>query len=241
MFAGRQSPGGADVIAGVTAALHTAQQHSCRVTSKFLGFVGGTAGFYAKKFVELDEATVYSYKYTGGFELLGRSADKFDKYEEIFRISNELQLDGLILVGGTITATHGAYLAEYLAAQKSPLVISCVPSSMGGSFKNQFLEQPLGFDSTAKATARLVGNTAIDGSSARKYYYFLRSMEDCNGGSHLSLEVYYLDLFVFHLEGTIVFTRKSIERWRWSCSWRTSSLQRLLADTSCRWRRTMLL
>ncbi|CAK8986258.1 Pyrophosphate--fructose 6-phosphate 1-phosphotransferase (6-phosphofructokinase [Durusdinium trenchii] len=59
---------------------------------------------------------------------------------------------------------------------------------------NEFVEASLGFDSNAKAMAQLVGNTAIDGSSARKYYYFLKLMDGSTTGgkvptSHVALEV----------------------------------------------------
>lgn len=57
-----------------------------------------------------------------------------------------------------------------------------------------FVEACIGFDSSAKAMAQLVGNTAIDGSSARKYYYFLKMMDGSSTGgkipsSHVALEV----------------------------------------------------
>lgn len=59
---------------------------------------------------------------------------------------------------------------------------------------NEFVEACIGFDSSAKAMAQLVGNTAIDGSSARKYYYFLKMMDGSSTGgktatSHVALEV----------------------------------------------------
>lgn len=37
-------------------------------------------------------------------------------------------------------------------------------------------ESAVGFDTAVKAYSQLVGNTAIDGASARKYWYFMRVM-----------------------------------------------------------------
>lgn len=34
----------------------------------------------------------------------------------------------------------------------------------------------MGFDTAVKVYSQLVGNTAIDGASARKYWYFMRLM-----------------------------------------------------------------
>ncbi len=184
LLCGRQAPGGHDAIVG----LYEYIKRASKGGAKLLGFVGGTEGFYAKQTVELDDAVIASYRHTGGFEVLGRSRDKFDKYELIEKNCRELGLRGLVVVGGTISCTYASYAAEHLAQKGSATTVVAIPSSMGGSFSNQFLEASLGFDTNAKATARLVGNTAIDGSSARKYYYFLRTMEDVNFSSHVTLE-----------------------------------------------------
>lgn len=37
-------------------------------------------------------------------------------------------------------------------------------------------ESAVGFDTAVKVYSQLVGNTAIDGASARKYWYFMRLM-----------------------------------------------------------------
>ena len=129
-----------------------------------------------------------------------RNREEAEKITGILRKNNILSL---VLVGGVRTATSACVLAEYLEEQNnkerlahpsSPKLFNVVtvPMSQGGSFANEFIEQALGFDSTSKATARLAGNTEIDGSSARKYYYFLRTMEGGEknvNASHLTLEV----------------------------------------------------
>merc|ERR1712232_806474 len=78
--------------------------------------------------------------------------------------------------------------------QKASTAIVGIPCGIEGSMVNDFVEASVGFDSCAKAMAQLVGNTAIDGSSARKYYYFLKMMDGSTTGahlptSHLALEV----------------------------------------------------
>ncbi|CAD7963561.1 unnamed protein product [Amoebophrya sp. A120] len=188
IYCGRQTPGAADVVVGLAECLQKLEAASpAKKKVEVLGFVGGTAGFYTKSYLKLTADVLANYKKTGGFELLGRSEDRFNELDKIKAVCKELQLTGLVLVGGCTTATDACYLAENLYA--SNISVVAVPASMGGELSNAFCEQPLGFDSVTKATARLVGNTAIDGSSARKYWYFLRSMEGPTHSSHVTLEV----------------------------------------------------
>ena len=42
-------------------------------------------------------------------------------------------------------------------------------------------ESAVGFDTAVKVYSQLVGNTAIDGASARKYWYFMRLMGQVRG------------------------------------------------------------
>jgi len=174
---------------------------------RIVGFVGGSRGFFAQQMVDLTAAKVDDMRHQGGYHLFGRSQDKFCKdriqAEEIAGILKKNNITSLILVGGVRTATSACILAEYLeelnvkemqtnASKPTLFSVVAVPMSQGGSFTNEFIEQALGFDSTSKATARLAGNTEIDGSSARKYYYFLRTMEGGEknvNASHLTLEV----------------------------------------------------
>jgi 6-phosphofructokinase len=205
VFCGRQTPGGHDLVAGLWDMCNGKKCGSPAV--RIVGFVGGSRGFFAEQTVDLTAAKVDDMRHQGGYDLFGRSQDKFCKNrEEAQKIAGILRKTGvssLVLVGGVRTATSACILAEYLEEEnkkeleKNPsnpslLSVVTVPMSQGGSFTNEFIEQSLGFDSTSKATARLAGNTEIDGSSARKYYYFLRTMEGGEknvNASHLTLEV----------------------------------------------------
>ncbi|CAK0886682.1 unnamed protein product [Prorocentrum cordatum] len=134
---------------------------------------------------------------TGGIELLGRTQDQLAGSEErmaaILASCRKSELSGLILLGGTRTATDAARLAEYFASQKASTSVVLVPCGIENSLLNPFVEATLGFDTAAKTVAQIVANTCTDGASARKYYYFLRCMDGSSTGlectSHLSLEV----------------------------------------------------
>jgi len=191
VFCGRQAPGCHDFLCGLVDMLESSEG------SKVLGFVGGTKGLFEKQAVELTPELCKAYAGTGGLELLGRTVDRLktdDELEKARAACIELGLKGLVLVGGARTNTDVAYLAESFRKEKVPTAVIGVPCGIEGNMVNEFVEASIGFDSAAKAVAQLVGNTAIDGSSARKYYYFLRLMDGASTGgrissSHLALEV----------------------------------------------------
>jgi len=190
VFCGRQAPGCHDLLCGLTDMLET----EAGVT--VLGFVGGTRGLFAKQAIELTPDVCKPFRYAGGLELLGRTVDRINSPEDLKQAKDtcvEMGLSGLVLVGGARTQTDAAYLAEYLRKQEVDTAVVGVPVGMEGSMINEFVEASLGFDSAAKGMAHLVGNTAIDGSSARKYYYFLKLMDGSATGckvptSHVAVE-----------------------------------------------------
>jgi len=191
VFCGRQAPGCHDLLCGMVDMLAKAED------SKVLGFVGGTRGLFSKQVVELTPELCHAYAGTGGLELLGRTVDRIKSEAELqqaFDACEELGLTGLVLIGGARTNTDAAYVAEHFKRRSAQAAVVGVPCGIEGNMVNEFVEASIGFDSAAKAMAQLVGSTAIDGSSARKYYYFLRIMDGAMIGgkissSHLALEV----------------------------------------------------
>eukprot|EP00928_Gymnodinium_smaydae_P016774 TRINITY_DN1634_c0_g1_i1.p1 TRINITY_DN1634_c0_g1~~TRINITY_DN1634_c0_g1_i1.p1 ORF type:complete len:1218 (+),score=330.49 TRINITY_DN1634_c0_g1_i1:532-3654(+) len=188
VFCGRQAPGCHDLLGGLV--------DMVQGSGKVLGFVGGTRGLFAQQSVELTPELCQAYRATGGLELLGRTVDRMKSDEELASVEKackDLGLTGLVLVGGSRTNTDAAYLSEYLRKRGTQTAVVGVPCGIEGSMVNEFVETSIGFDSSAKAMASLVGNTAIDGSSARKYYYFLKLMDGSSTGgrmptSHVALE-----------------------------------------------------
>eukprot|EP00931_Biecheleriopsis_adriatica_P000701 TRINITY_DN1007_c0_g1_i1.p1 TRINITY_DN1007_c0_g1~~TRINITY_DN1007_c0_g1_i1.p1 ORF type:complete len:1195 (-),score=327.24 TRINITY_DN1007_c0_g1_i1:52-3636(-) len=191
VFCGRQAPGCHDVVCGLVDMLPQS------MGNKVLGFVGGTQGLFTKQAVELTPEICEAFRGSGGLEMLGRTVDRIKSKEELEMVQKacqDLSLDGLVLVGGARTNTDAAYLGEFLKSQKVETAVVGIPCGIEGSMVNEFVEGALGFDSCAKAMSQLVGNTAIDGSSARKYYYFLKLMDGSTTGgkmptSHVALEV----------------------------------------------------
>eukprot|EP00435_Cladocopium_sp_Y103_P065805 s161_g27.t2 len=191
VFCGRQAPGCHDLVCGLVDMLPP------NLGNKVYGFVGGTYGLMDKQAVDLTPELCCAFCGAGGLEMLGRTVDRINTKDEKERAKStcqELDLDGLVLVGGARTNTDAAYLAEYFKQNKVKTGVVGVPCGIEGSMVNEFVEASLGFDSATKAMSELVGNTAIDGSSARKYYYFLKLMDGSTTGgrnptSHVALEV----------------------------------------------------
>ncbi len=183
VFCGRPASGAHNVIAGLHDFLKDSNSH-------ILGFVGGTRGLFNGDHVAITDEILDNYLNQGGVDLLGRSVESIltiDEMSQVCHTCEILKLDGLILIGGNQTNTDAAFLAEKFKEDGVQTCIVSVPCSVSGSMRNQFVEQAVGFDTAVKVCSQLAGNTAIDGASARKYWYFVRIMGQ--DSSHSTLEV----------------------------------------------------
>ncbi|CAL0301450.1 unnamed protein product [Lupinus luteus] len=98
VFSGRQSPRGHNVIWGLHNALKIHSPHSVS-----LGFLGGSEGLFAQKTLEMTDEIISTYKNQGGCDLLGRTKDQIRTEEQAnaaLAASNNLKLDGLVIIGG---------------------------------------------------------------------------------------------------------------------------------------------
>eukprot|EP00968_Pinguiococcus_pyrenoidosus_P025934 scaffold7039_cov255-Pinguiococcus_pyrenoidosus.AAC.18 len=183
-FCGRQSPGGHNILCGLMKAVEARADGS-----QLLGFVGGTGGIMHRSFIQLTSQYLDKFLNMGGYQALGRTVDRLrgDAALNAVEACRELDLDGLVLVGGSRTATDAAFLAEGMEKAEVKTVVVHVPCGADGRMSNQFVPCSVGFDTMSRVTASLVGNLAVDGASARKYYYFVRVI----GGeaSHIAVEV----------------------------------------------------
>ncbi|KAJ1289144.1 hypothetical protein BS78_02G142300 [Paspalum vaginatum] len=184
LFSGRQSPGGHNVIWGTYDAMKAQNPHNV-----LLGFIGGTEGLFAKETMEMTDDVLSSYKNQGGFDLLGRTVDQIRTTEQVnaaVAACCDLNLDGLIIIGGVISNSDAAQLAETFMKRNCKTKVIGVPVTLSGDLKNQFVETTVGFDTVSKVNSQLISNVCLDAVSAGKYYYFVRLM----GGkaSHVALE-----------------------------------------------------
>uniref|UniRef100_A0A453JVF9 Phosphofructokinase domain-containing protein n=1 Tax=Aegilops tauschii subsp. strangulata TaxID=200361 RepID=A0A453JVF9_AEGTS len=184
VFSGRQSPGGHNVVWGLHDALKAYNPHSI-----LYGFIGGTEGLFANKTLEITDDVLASYKNQGGFDLLGRSIDQIRSSKQVsaaMTTCQNLNLDGLVIVGGVTSNSDAAQLAETLVQKNCKTKVVGVPVSLNGDLKNQFVETTVGFDTVCKVNSQLISNVCLDAISAGKYYYFVRLMG--RKASHVALE-----------------------------------------------------
>lgn len=183
VFCGRQSSGGHNVITGVFDYLKQLNPNN-----KIYGFIGGTSGLFEGSYVEIKEETLKLYRNTGGYDLLGRSADKIseDDYDRVIQSCKQLDLSGLVLIGGAYTATDATLLTEFLLNSGVKTRIVVVPCDYSRDLKNNFVETTVGFDTYCRTVSSLIGNICTDARSAAKYYHFIRLLG--RSPSHVILE-----------------------------------------------------
>jgi len=181
-FVGSPASGALSLLKGL------AEYVSGFADSKVVVFIGGAVGLKSGASVELTSDLLSVYSNQGGLAPFGSSTERVtpEDYAAVQGSLEAAQLNGLVLVGGAEALTDAAYLAEYFKAQSVPIKVLAAPSCSGYSLRNSFIEAPLGADTTSKTLGQLSGNLAIDGASARKYWYFMTI--DGYGSSLLTLE-----------------------------------------------------
>jgi len=179
LFSGGQAPGGHNVIAGLRDAIGKG--------GTLLGFLGGPSGILENKFVDLKD--VDSFRNSGGFDLIGSGRTKIESDEQLrqsLKVVTELNLDGLVIIGGDDSNTNAALMAEYFLQHRCKTAVVGVPKTIDGDLKNSFVQTSFGFDTASKVYSELIGNICRDALSAKKYYHFIRLMG--RSASHIALE-----------------------------------------------------
>lgn len=183
VFCGRQSSGGHNIITGLFDYIHQMNPNS-----KLIGFIGGTSGLFEGSCVELTAEKLSLYRNTGGYDLLGRSADKIseDDYSRVVATCTKCNLNGLVLIGGAYTATDATLLTEFFLNTGVKTRVVVVPCDYSRDLKNHFIETTVGFDTYCRTVSQLIGNICTDSRSAAKYYHFIRLLG--RSPSHVVLE-----------------------------------------------------
>lgn len=205
VFSGGQASGGHNVIAGLFDALH-ALNDKC----KLFGFLGGPSGILEKKFIEITNSLLNEFRNQGGFDLIGSGRTKIESDEQFIAAEKavlELDLDGLVIIGGDDSNTNAALLAEYFLQRGVKTKVAGVPKTIDGDLRGKFLEISFGFDTACKIYSEMIGNIARDALSAKKYYHFIKLMG--RSASHIALECALATHPNFTLLGEEVITKKS--------------------------------
>lgn len=184
----RQSPGVLNVLWGLHERLKT-------IRGKCLAFLG-LRGLINKEFIEVTDELLELFLNQGGCELTGRSTRHSlgsKANQEAVRLTCEqLMLDGLVMPGSAFAMSESALLAEYFLARQCRTSIIGVPATGSNNLAGEFIETCVGFDSSTKVYAALIGNVLTDAASMPKYWHFVRLM-----GRQPSFEVRKALLFLF--------------------------------------------
>ncbi len=184
VFSGGQAPGGHNVISGLFDALKRLNPKS-----QLYGYLNGPSGVVDCKYIELTKESVDSYRNLGGFDLIGSGRTKIETDEQLEKsliCAKDLQLDGIVIIGGDDSNTNAAILAEYFKKKNISTSVVGVPKTIDGDLKSFEVEISFGFDTACKVYSELIGNIAKDAISAKKYYHFIRLMG--RSASHIALE-----------------------------------------------------
>lgn len=186
VFSGGPAAGGHNVLTGLFDFLKRRNSDS-----ELIGFIGGPSGIVGKKYMVVKESELASVRNLGGFHFLGSGRTKIETDEQLqASLQNciDLDLDGLVVVGGDDSNTNAAILAEYFKASgKCKTCVIGVPKTIDGDLRNEDIEASFGFDTATKIYANQVGNLGFDAISALKAYHFVRVMG--RDASHITLEV----------------------------------------------------
>ncbi len=184
VFSGGQASGGHNVIAGLFDALM-----ELNPKSKLFGFLNGPSGIVDNKSKEITKELLSGYRNLGGFDLIGSGRTKIETKEQLeksLKTANDLNLDGIVIIGGDDSNTNAAILAEYFVQKSCTTKVIGVPKTIDGDLKTKDIEISFGFDTACKVYSELIGNIARDALSAKKYYHFIKLMG--RSASHIALE-----------------------------------------------------
>jgi len=184
VLSGGQAAGGHNVICAIYDAIKSIHQES-----KLYGFLNGPSGIIKGKYKELTEEFLKDFRNQGGFDVIGSGRTKIEtdeQFDTAFKNVLQLQLDGLVIIGGDDSNTNAAYLAEYFLAHQLSTTVIGVPKTIDGDLQSKFVEMSFGFDTACKTYSESIGNIAKDAISNKKYYYFVKLMG--RSASHITLE-----------------------------------------------------
>ena len=184
VLSGGQAPGGHNVISGIFD-----MARAINPESKIYGFLNGPKGVFTGNYQEITNEYMDLYRNTGGFDMICSGRDKIETEQQkadSAKFCTELQLDGLIVIGGDDSNTNACVLAEYFKEKKVHTSVIGCPKTIDGDLKNEHIEVSFGFDTATKVYNELIGNICIDARSSKKYYHFIRLMG--RSASHIALE-----------------------------------------------------
>lgn len=196
VLSGGQAAGGHNVIMGLFDMLR-----KINPDSKLFGFLAGPHGIFTNNYMEIHPEYMNKFRNMGGFDMIrkyylfsnstivGSGRHKIETPEQFaasLKNVTDLDLDGLIVIGGDDSNTNACLLAEYFAKHNAKCKVIGAPKTIDGDLRNEHIQVSFGFDTATKVYSEAIGNLCSDAVSARDYYHFVRVMG--RSASHIALE-----------------------------------------------------
>ncbi len=184
MFSGGPAPGGHNVVLGL---LHGLKH--LHPESQLFGFLDSGKGLINGEHIEITDEFMLDFTNSGGFHCIGTGRTKFlegENKQKCLETVKQLQLDGLVIIGGDGSNTATALFAEYFASQNIPVSVVGIPKTIDGDLQHLFLDITFGFDSATKFYSSIISNISRDALSCKAHYHFIKLMG--RSASHVALE-----------------------------------------------------
>uniref|UniRef100_A0A0G4I797 Phosphofructokinase domain-containing protein n=1 Tax=Chromera velia CCMP2878 TaxID=1169474 RepID=A0A0G4I797_9ALVE len=172
-FAGRQAPGGLNVVSGVFDFLQ-AKMRLAGASVQCIGIMGGLLGLIHGYFMEVDAARLQLYRNQGGLDLMCRTTEHLRSEEELhacMRTVQLLELDGLVLVGGFHAIANSALMAEFFLERDIATAVVAVPMNVDNGMP--LVPVALGHDTACRVFSSIIGSIMTDAKSG-KCWFFVR-------------------------------------------------------------------
>ncbi len=73
-----------------------------------------------------------------------------EQFESVDKVIRQLDLDGLVIIGGDDSNTNAGLLAEFFASKGRKIRVIGVPKTIDGDLRNEYIEASFGFDTAVK-------------------------------------------------------------------------------------------
>ena len=116
VLSGGQASGGHNVITGIFDAMRMVASNI-----ELYGFLNGPSGIVEGKYEILTAEVIDRFRNVGGFHIIGSGRTKIETDEQMqkaLKTVQDLQLNGLVIIGGDDSNTNAAILAEVFSCSR---------------------------------------------------------------------------------------------------------------------------
>ena len=106
-----------------------------------------------EQIVMITEETFKPFRNLGGYDYLGRTHDYLrtpEEQQQAAKICQNLDLQGLVMVGATHTLSDACSLSNYFLSKDVKTRVIAIPATVNGNIRHNFIATSIGFDTASK-------------------------------------------------------------------------------------------